>query len=307
MHSILESSAFFMSLPGWVSWGSVVLILFLFGYRGAPLWLWSLAGVAALTGFGAPVWLLASFLFLAVLFNLKPLRRAVLSAPLMKLLDALKILPAISETEQTAIDAGTVWVEGELFSGKPNLKRLSSESYPDLTQKEKDFMDGPVEELCSMVSDWEVFQSKDFTGEAWNFMKEKRFFGLIIPEKYGGHGFSANAHSAIVGKLASRCGPLATTVMVPNSLGPAELLMHYGTDKQKDHYLPRLAKGEEIPCFALTEPNAGSDAGAMQRVKGNIWVSRQHLYRATQKELNWDCVTIRWVFRSITVLLVVRM
>lgn len=264
MESLLQQFTFFDIVPGWAIIGSILLVLFTFGYKGAPLWLWSMAGIAALVGLGAPVWAISVFLAASILFNLKPLRRVVLSGPLMKLLDALKILPAISETEQTAIDAGSVWVEGELFSGKPNLERLSSEPYPDLTEKERAFMDGPVEELCSMVSDWKVFQTKDFTDEAWSFMKEKRFFGLIIPEKYGGYGFSANAHSAIVGKLASRCGPLATTVMVPNSLGPAELLMHYGTDKQKDYYLPRLAKGEEMPCFALTEPNAGSDAGSMQ-------------------------------------------
>lgn len=284
MESFLQQFTFFETLPLWAVIGSILLVLFTFGYRGAPLWLWSLAGFAGLIGLGAPVWVISIFLAVSILFNVKLIRRTILSGPLMKLLDALKILPAISETEQTAIDAGSVWVEGELFSGKPDLKRLSRESYPNLTEKEKAFMDGPVDELCSMVSDWEVFQSKDFTEEAWSFMKEKRFFGLIIPEKYGGHGFSANAHSAIVGKLASRCGPLATTVMVPNSLGPAELLMHYGTDKQKDYYLPRLAKGEEMPCFALTEPNAGSDAGAMQ--------SHGEVFKDDKGELfiklNWD-------------------
>lgn len=284
MESLLQQFTFFEPLPGWTIAGSILLVLFIFGYKGAPLWLWSLAGFVALAGLGASIWVISIFLAASILFNVKIIRRTILSAPLMKLLDALKILPAISETEQTAIDAGSVWVEGELFSGKPNLKRLSQESYPDLTEKEKAFMDGPVEELCSMVSDWEVFQSKDFSDEAWSFMKEKRFFGLIIPEKYGGYGFSANAHSAIIGKLASRCGPLATTVMVPNSLGPAELLMHYGTDKQKDYYLPRLAKGDEMPCFALTEPNAGSDAGAMQ--------SHGEVFKGENGDLfiklNWD-------------------
>lgn len=284
MESLLQQFTFFETLPGWTVIGSILFVLFLFGYLGVPLWLWSLAGLAVLVGLGAPIEVLFIFLAIAVLLNVSILRRNILSAPIMKLLDKLKILPAISETEQTAIDAGSVWVEGELFSGKPNLKRLSSESYPDLTEKEKAFMEGPVEELCSMVSDWDVFQSKDFSEEAWSFMKEKRFFGLIIPEKYGGYGFSANAHSAIVGKLASRCGPLATTVMVPNSLGPAELLMHYGTDKQKDYYLPRLAKGEEIPCFALTEPNAGSDAGAMQSY-GEVFRGEKD---ALFIRLNWD-------------------
>jgi acyl-CoA dehydrogenase len=284
MEAILQDLAFFSNVPLWASVGSVAAVVILFGYKNAPLFAWAAAGFAALIGFGAPLWLFITFLALVALFNIKPIRRVLLSGPLMKLLDALKILPAISETEQTAIDAGTVWVEGELFSGKPNLKRLATEEYPELTKKEQEFVDGPVEELCAMVSDWDVFQEKDFTKETWDYLKEKRFFGLIIPEEYGGYGFSANAHSIIVAKLASRCGPLATTVMVPNSLGPAELLMHYGTEEQKNHYLPRLAKGEEIPCFALTEPNAGSDAGGMQ--------SHGEVFKGDDGELylklNWD-------------------
>lgn len=264
MEQLLNQLTFFSQMPGWLAWGSVLAVLLIFGYRGVPFYLWSIAGLALLTGIGAPVWLLSLYLLLAVVLNVRAIRRVLFSGPLMKLLDTLKILPAISETEQTAIDAGTVWVEGELFSGKPDLKRLATENYPDLSDEEQVFMDGPVEKLCSMVSDWEVFQKKDFPDAAWDYMKEKRFFGLIIPKEYGGYGFSANAHSAIVAKLASRCGPLATTVMVPNSLGPAELLIHYGTQEQKEYYLPRLARGEEMPCFALTEPNAGSDAGSMQ-------------------------------------------
>jgi len=284
METFLQEIAFFSGVPGWAIGVSIAAAVILFGYKNAPLYVWAAAGLAALIGFGSPLWLLIAFLALAVLFNLKPLRRAVLSGPLMKLLDTLNILPAISETEQTAIDAGTVWIEGELFSGKPDLKRLASEDYPELTDKEREFVEGPVEELCGMVSDWEVFQRRDFNEETWAYLKEKRFFGLIIPEEYGGYGFSANAHSIIVAKLASRCGPLATTVMVPNSLGPAELLMHYGTEEQKNHYLPRLARGEEIPCFALTEPNAGSDAGGMQS-NGEVFKGEDgKLYL----KLNWD-------------------
>lgn len=284
METLFEQLNFFSELPEWTAWGSVVLVFLILGFTGAPLWVWAVAGLAALVGFGAPIWLVAGFAVLALIFNLKPVRRVVLSGPMMKLLDALNFLPVISETEQTAIDAGTVWIEGELFSGKPNFKRMNNEAYPEFTKEERKFMDGPVEELASMVSDWEVFQNKDFSEEVWQFMKEKRFFGLIIPEEYGGYGFSANAHSAIVAKLASRCGPLATTVMVPNSLGPAELLMHYGTDEQKNHYLPRLATGEEIPCFALTESGAGSDAGAMQS-NGEVFKGKDgKLYL----KLNWD-------------------
>jgi len=284
MESFIEQLAFFTNVPLWVGITSFIVILLLFGYTGAPLWLWAVAGFFALVGVGAPVWLITTFLALAIIFNIKAIRRTLVSAPLMKFLDAMNILPAISETEQTAIEAGTVWVEGELFSGKPDMKRLSSEPYPDLTDKEREFLDGPAEELCKMVDDWKVFQKKDFDEKTWRFLRGHKFFGLIIPEKYGGLNFSANAHSAIIGKLASRCGPLATTVMVPNSLGPAELLMHYGTQDQKDHYLPRLAKGEEMPCFALTEPNAGSDAGAMQST-GEVFKGEDgELYL----KLNWN-------------------
>jgi acyl-CoA dehydrogenase len=289
MENLLNQIAFFSQMPGWLVWGSILAVLFIFGYKGVPFYLWSIAGFFLLAGFGSPIWLLSIYLVLAIVLNVKAIRRALLSGPLMNLLDALKILPAISETEQTAIDAGTVWVEGELFSGKPDLKRLVTENYPELTEEEKAFLQGPVEKLCSMVSDWEVFQTKDFPEEAWKYMKEKGFFGLIIPKEYGGYGFSANAHSAIVAKLASRCGPLATTVMVPNSLGPAELLMHYGTQEQKDYYLPKLAKGEEMPCFALTEPNAGSDAGSMQ--------STGEVFKNEKGEI---CLRLNWDKRYIT-------
>jgi acyl-CoA dehydrogenase len=217
-----------------------------------------------LLGYNAPVWALYILGILAVLLLVKPVRRNLLSAAIMKIMTAMKFLPVISETERTAIEAGTVWVDGELFSGKPDFKKILKESYPDLTAEEQKFMDGPVEELCRMTNDWEVFQRRDLPPEVWEYLKKERFFGLIIPEKYGGLGFSALANSSVVAKVSSRCGPLSTTVMVPNSLGPAELLIHYGTDAQKDHYLPRLARGEEIPCFALTEPNAGSDAGAIE-------------------------------------------
>ncbi|MEX0995401.1 MAG: acyl-CoA dehydrogenase, partial [Balneolaceae bacterium] len=254
------------------------------GFVGTPLWIWTAAAVILLWGAGSPAWLWTIFLILALLLNLKPIRRTLLSMPLMKLLEALKILPAISETEKTAIEAGNVWIEGELFSGKPDFGKIFNEPYPELTKKEQEFIDGPVEELCSMVDDWEVFRRKGFDQKTWDFMRKHRFFGLIIPEEYGGHGFSALAHSAIISKLASRCGPLATTVMVPNSLGPAELLMHYGTSEQKQHYLQNLAVGKEMPCFALTEAQAGSDAGAMQS-KGEVFKGEDgKLYL----RLNWD-------------------
>jgi acyl-CoA dehydrogenase len=263
MEFLNESFGLLHQYPLWAVIVSIILAATLFAFWGMPLWGWAIAGFVALWGFAAPAWLFVLFGVLVVVFNIKAIRRVLITGPLMKLLDALNFLPAISDTERTAIEAGNVWVDAELFSGKPNLKHLADESYPELSEKEQDFLEGPVEELCSMVQDWDVFVRKGFTDEVWEFMRKHKFFGLIIPEEYGGLEFSASAHSAIVAKLASRCGPLATTVMVPNSLGPAELLMHYGTKEQKDYYLPRLAKGEEMPCFALTEPTAGSDAGSM--------------------------------------------
>ncbi|MFK7846972.1 MAG: acyl-CoA dehydrogenase, partial [Rhodothermales bacterium] len=254
---------FFAGLPTWTAVLSILGVLVLLGYAGAPLWLWTIAGAAALYGFASPTWLWIVFGVLAVVMNVPVLRRVLFTGVVMKVLNALKFLPTISQTEQTAIEAGNVWVEGELFSGKPDYKRIMGEPYPELTADEQAFLDGPVEELCSVTHDWEVLQQKALPAAAWEIMKRERFFGMIIPKKYGGLEFSPLANSAVVQKLSSRCGPLATTVMVPNSLGPAELLIHYGTQAQRDHYLPRLARGEDIPAFALTEPNAGSDAGAI--------------------------------------------
>ncbi len=154
-------------------------------------------------------------------------------------------------------------MEAELFSGKPDLRRLLEQPYPALSAAEQAFLDGPVETVCEMTDDWEVFQRRDLPPAVWEFLKRERFFGLIVPQEHGGLGFSASANSAIVARLATVSSPLAITVMVPNSLGPAELLIHYGTDEQKNHYLPLLARGEEMPAFALTEPGAGSDAGAI--------------------------------------------
>ena len=240
-----------------------VLLLLLLGYRGARFWVWCLAGAGAFYCIGISPWLWLVYAALALLFNVPPLRRIFVTAGLARLLKAKKLLPEISETERTAIEAGNVWIDGELFSGKPDFKKILLEAYPGLSVEEQAFLDGPVEEICQMTHDWEVFQKRDLPPEVWRFMKEKGFLGLIIPKKYGGLGFTPSANSAIVAKLMSRCGPLGTSVMVPNSLGPAELILHYGTEKQKTYYLPRLARGEEMPCFALTEPGAGSDAGAM--------------------------------------------
>ena len=229
---------FFLLLPAWLVALSILAVFVAFGYTGAPLWLWAIAGALALYGFGAPAWLWIAFAVLAVVLNLPPLRRVLFSGPIMRLLNALKFLPSISETEQVAIEAGNVWVEGELFSGKPDVKRIMGEAYPDLTPEEQAVLDGPIEELCRVTNDWEVFQTKELPDAAWDIIRRERLFGMIIPKEYGGLGFSPLANSAVVQKLSSRCGPLATTVMVPNSLGPAELLIHYGTQAQRDHYLP---------------------------------------------------------------------
>lgn len=216
----------------------------------------------------APTWLLLLFWLLwlgvALPLALPELRRKWISTPLFAWLQ--QVLPPMSETERDAIEAGTVWWDGELFSGRPDWRKLLDSPRPQLTEEEQAFLDGPTEALCAMVSDWEIGQQLDLPAAAWEHIKRHGFFALIIPKEYGGKGFSAYAHSQVAMKLATRSADLASTVMVPNSLGPAELLLHYGTDQQRQHYLPRLASGEDIPCFALTGPLAGSDAGAMPDV-----------------------------------------
>jgi acyl-CoA dehydrogenase len=174
-----------------------------------------------------------------------------------------KVLPPISSTERDAIAAGTVWWDADLFSGKPDWKKLRSFSKAELTPEEQAFLDGPVETLCAMLNDWEIRRAGDLSEPVWSFIRDHGFMGIIIPKEYGGLGFSALMHSQVVMKVASRSPAAAVTVMVPNSLGPAELLMRYGTTEQRNHYLPRLAKGQEIPCFALTAPEAGSDAASI--------------------------------------------
>ena len=195
---------------------------------------------------------------LIALFVTPVLRRLLISAPIMKMVG--RALPTMGETERIALEAGTVWWDGDLFSGKPDWQKLLEFEIKPLTEEEQAFLDGPTQKLCVMLDDWEINQKRDLPSEVWDFIKNNGFFGMIIPRRYGGLEFSAHLHSAVVTKLSSRSVVAAVTVMVPNSLGPGELLLHYGTEKQKDHYLPRLASGQDIPCFALTEPGAGSDA-----------------------------------------------
>ncbi|MBI4537252.1 MAG: acyl-CoA dehydrogenase [candidate division NC10 bacterium] len=269
--------------PGAVGVLAIVLLACVLGFTGAPAWLWTLLAAAALWGLGAPAWLWIPFGLLALLLNGPPIRRRLVSAPMMAVLKKGNFLPAISETERTVIEAGSVWIEGELFSGQPDFRRLLNEPYPDLTDEERAFLDGPVEEVCRMADDWGIYVERGLPPEIWEYLSRQRFFGMIIPKAYGGLGFSASANSAVVGKLGSRSLPLSFMVMVPNSLGPAELLIHYGTEEQKNHYLPRLARGDEVPCFALTEPGAGSDAGGI-RASGVIFKGEDgRLYL----RLNW--------------------
>ena len=195
----------------------------------------------------------------AVPLLLPQIRIPFITAPLLGFYT--KILPPLSETERVALEAGTVGFEGELFSGKPNWNVLLDQPAPTLSAEEQAFLDGPCEELCAMTNDWDITHVRaDMPPELWQFIKDNRFFGMIVPKEYGGLGFSALANHKVIQKLASMSSVVSSTVGVPNSLGPAELLMHYGTQEQKDHYLPRLADGREVPCFALTGPWAGSDA-----------------------------------------------
>jgi acyl-CoA dehydrogenase len=224
------------------------------------------AGLLLYTWFGAAslAWQVTLWIVLVglVLLNIDAFRIRFITRPFLR--TYRRMLPSMSQTEKDALEAGTVWWDGELFTGGPDWEKLMSAAPPRLSSEEQAFIDGPCEELCRMVDDWDVTHRRaDLSPQVWDYLKSKGFFAMIIPKKYGGLQFSAYAHSCVLVKLSSRSGVLASTVAVPNSLGPAELLLHYGTEEQRDHYLPRLARGEEVPCFALTGPRAGSDAGSI--------------------------------------------
>lgn len=251
----------------WTPLLAALLVSLACSYRRVGLRTWSIAtGLTILVAsylagahWAATTGTLLAFGLIAVPLNLAGFRRSRLSAPLLAIYQ--KITPQLSPTEKIALEAGTVGFEGELFSGKPNWNRLLREPVPTLSADERAFLDGPVEELCRMVNDWEItHELADLPPSVWEFLKKNKFFGMIIPREYGGLQFSALAHSVVLQKLASISTTVGSTVAVPNSLGPAELLLHYGTKEQKDFYLPRLADGREVPCFALTGPYAGSDA-----------------------------------------------
>ena len=239
-------------------------------YHHATSKLWTLTlSISALTltfwvsagfWFTTLVWILV--LLVLIPLNMPELRRNYVTSKIYCLFKSQ--LPSMSQTEQEALDAGTIWWEEDLFSGSPNWKRLLNFREPQLTSEEQLFIDGPTQQLCDLLDDWKITEElHDLPEEIWQFVKNNGFFGMIIPKEYGGKQFSAFAHSQVVMKIASRSTSAAVTVMVPNSLGPAKLLLHYGTQAQKDRYLPKLAKGEEVPCFALTSPDAGSDAASM--------------------------------------------
>ena len=253
-----------LSLLTFTATFTVLLVAYTWlGEQSAPAGVWK--------GF---LWVLLTGLWL---LNIRPLRKALITRPFMKAY--LKLLPSMSQTEREALEAGTVWWDGELFTGAPKWSKLLSARPPQLSAEEQAFLDGPCEELCRMLDDWNITHERgDLPPQVWDYLKSRGFFAMIIPKKYGGLEFSAYAHSCVLAKIASRSTTASSTVAVPNSLGPAELLNHYGTEEQKSYYLPRLARGEEVPCFALTGPRAGSDAASIPDVGvvcRGIWQGRE--------------------------------
>jgi len=278
-----------------LSWLLLLLLAFVvLAYTNATGIAWTLS-VAVFLGLAwaldiFPRWLDVALCALAavpaIVLLVPPLRRKVISDSILGVFR--KVMPPMSQTEREALEAGTVWWDGELFSGRPDWKRLLSIPKPVLTPEEQHFLDHEVDQLCSMVTEWETTNVyKDLPPHVWEFIKEKGFLGMAIAKSYGGLGFSAYAHSQIMTKLATHSGTVAVTVMVPNSLGPGELLAHYGTEEQKRHYLPRLAQGLEIPCFALTNPYAGSDAAAIPDY-GIVCRGEHEGKRVLGLRLTWD-------------------
>ncbi|HZY49060.1 MAG TPA: acyl-CoA dehydrogenase [Devosia sp.] len=285
----------------------VVIIIGIVGFfvlamRRAPLWQWAVGalvlGILTRLGWTADGatfgiftditgWVLA--LLPAVILGLlsvTAIRRPVLAAPAYRLVKS--ILPRVSRTEQEALDAGTVGWDAELFSGRPDWSKLLDIRPVTLSAEEQAFLDGPVNKVCAMIDDWDVRHNRaDLSPEVWAYLKEQGFLGMLIGKDYGGLGFSAQAQSQVVSKVASRSVAAGITVMVPNSLGPGELLEKYGTPEQKEKYLRRLAKGQEVPCFALTGPYAGSDAASMR----DIGVVTYDMYQGKKTlgvKISWD-------------------
>jgi acyl-CoA dehydrogenase len=258
---------------------SALFIVLLLGATGAlainrvPLWGWAVAAVAGgAAGYllsGGALWILPALTltagFVLAALSTEGLRRHLLTGPAFNTIRA--VLPAISDTEQQALDAGTTGFDREIFSGRPDFAKLAAVPSMVLSEEERAFLDGPTEELCAMIDDWQIRHEENEIPEAiWEFVKREGFLGMLISKQHGGLGFSAQAQSLILGKIASRSPDAVTIVMVPNSLGPGELLEKYGTPQQQEYYLPRLARGEEVPCFSLTGPTSGSDAATMRDI-----------------------------------------
>jgi acyl-CoA dehydrogenase len=259
-------------LTSTVAAGVVVLAYSVYTFAGNGWWLWMLL-----------LWL---GLAVMVVPNLIDVRREKITRPMLDIYR--KMLPAMSDTEREALEAGNVWWDGELFSGMPEWDRLMSFPAPELSEEEQAFLDGPCEELCRMLDDWEICHERaDMPKEVWDYIIQNRFFAMIIPKQYGGLEFSAYANAMVIAKLAGRSPTASSTIGVPNSLGPAELLLHYGTEEQKNHYLPGLAAGTEIPCFALTSPEAGSDAASIID-SGVVCKGRWNGKQITGIRLNWN-------------------
>ncbi|MBL7478966.1 acyl-CoA dehydrogenase [Legionella bononiensis] len=277
----------------------VLLILATIGAAGilitrqAAISVWAISFtiyMSLILHFGSPGWFAQSLLWTIELVliagTIKPLRRELISKHLFKVIS--KAMPAMSSTEREALEAGTVSWEGDIFSGAPNFTELRSAPVVHLTEEEQEFLDGPVNILCSMLDDWDITHNRtDLPPEVWQFIKDNRFLGMIIPKRYGGLEFSATAQMSILVKIYGRSITAATTISVPNSLGPGELLLKYGTEEQKNYYLPRLADGREVPCFALTGPNAGSDAASIPD-QGIVCRQEFNGEEVVGVRLNWD-------------------
>ena len=237
-------------------------------YHGLSYRQWGIGILILLLGatiFAPMIWpSIPLFVLLWLPWGYAPLRQRLFTQPTFRYLK--KVMPPLSNTEKIALKAGTVGWDAELFSGRPDWKKLDDLPIPKLTTEEKAFLEGPVNQLCEMTNDFRVTHEGDLPKEIWQFLKKNKFFALIIQKQYGGLDFSAYAQSIILQKLAGQSMLLASTVGVPNSLGPGELLQHYGTEQQKNHYLPMLANGSAIPCFALTSPEAGSDAASIPEI-----------------------------------------
>lgn len=254
----------------WIACAAAVIVFLILAFRGLGFLAWAGAVAVILIGWriagvsspGAFMIVSSAAMVIAVVFGIALIRRNLVSRFVMPVF--ARVLPRLGDTERIALEAGTVWWDGDLFSGMPEWQKLLDFQARPLSDEEQAFLDGPVNDFCRTIDDWDVYQRRDLSPETWKQIRDFRLFGMIIPKEYGGHGFSALAQSRIITRISSRSVTAAVTVMVPNSLGPGELLLHYGSEAQKQRYLRALAEGTEIPCFALTGPEAGSDAAATQ-------------------------------------------